>query len=35
VSVNTTPATYTPGEKLAAEKLNTEVRDFAAGVQAT
>lgn len=35
MSVNSTPATYTPGEKLAAAKLNTEVRDFAAGVQAT
>ena len=35
MSVDTTPATYTPGEKLAAAKLNTEVRDFAAGVQAT
>lgn len=35
MSVDTTPATYTPGEKLAAAKLNTEVRDFAAGVQST
>lgn len=35
MSVNSTPATWTPGEIVSAAKMNTEVRDFAAGVQAT
>ena len=35
MSVNSTPATWTPGEIVSAAKMNTEVRDFAAGLQAT
>ena len=33
MSVDTTPATWTPGEIVSAAKMNTEVRDFAAGLQ--
>jgi hypothetical protein len=34
MSVNTTPATWAAGEIPTAAKMNTEIRDFAAGSQA-
>lgn len=34
MSVNTTPATFTASEIVPSSKMNTEIRDFATGVQA-
>lgn len=35
MSINTTPATWTAGEVVAASKMNSQIRDVATGIQAS
>ena len=35
MSIDTTPATWTPGEIVSAAKMNSQIRDVATGIQAS